>query len=204
MKIICIGRNYLKHIEELGNDMPEEPVVFLKPDTALVPKNNPLFLPGFSKKIHYETEIVLRINRLGKGIPEQFASRYYDAIGLGLDLTARDLQNRLKSRGLPWEKAKAFDFSALVSKKFIPVSHFKDLNNIRFRLDINGKTVQKGNTGNMIHRFDALVAYVSHFFTLRTGDLIFTGTPEGVGPLHKNDMLEGYIEDKLMFKINVK
>ena len=204
MKIICIGRNYRKHIEELGNDIPDEPVVFLKPDTALVPKNNPLFLPGFSKEIHYETEIVLRINRLGKAITEQFASRYYDAIGLGLDLTARDLQNRLKSRGLPWEKAKAFDFSALVSKEFIPVSHFKDLNNIRFRLDINGKTVQKGNTGNMIHRFDALVAYVSRFFTLRTGDLIFTGTPEGVGPLRKNDMLEGYIEDKLMFKINVK
>jgi len=161
-------------------------------------------LPGFSKEIHYETEIVLRINRLGKAIPEQFASRYYDAVGLGLDLTARDLQKHLKSKGLPWEKAKAFDFSALVSKEFIPVSYFKDLYDIRFRLDINGKTVQEGNTGNMIHRFDALVAYVSRFFTLRTGDLIFTGTPEGVGPLRKNDMLEGYIEDKLMFKINVK
>ncbi len=204
MKIICIGRNYRKHIEELGNDIPDEPVVFLKPDTALVPKNNPLVLPGFSKEIHYETEIVLRINRLGKAIPEQFASRYYDAVGLGLDLTARDLQKHLKSKGLPWEKAKAFDFSALVSKEFIPVSYFKDLYDIRFRLDINGKTVQKGNTGNMIHNFDALVAYVSRFFTLRTGDLIFTGTPEGVGPLRKNDMLEGYIEDKLMFKINVK
>ncbi len=204
MKIICIGRNYAAHIQELNNDKPDEPVVFLKPDSALVPKNNPLFLPDFSKDVQYETELVLRISRLGKHIDEKDARLYYDAVGLGLDITARDIQKELKSKGLPWEKAKAFDFSALVGKAFIPVDNFKDLNAIDFSLIKNGEKVQAGNSRNMIWKFNELIAYVSRFFTLRTGDLIFTGTPEGVGKLERNDVLEGFIGDKSMFKIRVK
>ncbi len=204
MKIICVGRNYADHIRELKNEKPEEPVLFMKPDSAVVPKGNPLYLPGFAKVFHYETEIVLKINRLGKHIPIHLASNYYDSIGLGIDVTARDLQQKLKEKGLPWEKAKAFDFSALVSREFIPVKAFDDLSNIRFSLYINGELRQKGNTGNMIWNFNELVSYISRFFTLRTGDLIFTGTPAGVGPLQRNDILEGFIEDKSMFKIKVK
>jgi 2-keto-4-pentenoate hydratase/2-oxohepta-3-ene-1,7-dioic acid hydratase in catechol pathway len=204
MKIICIGRNYAEHIEELYNPRPAEPVVFLKPDTALVPKGNPLFLPPFSRDVHYETEIVVRISRLGKGMEPRFARRYYDAIGLGLDITARDIQQQLKQRGLPWEKAKAFDFSALVSDTFIPVEHWDDIQNIDFSLHINGRPVQQGNTARMLWPVDELVAYVSQFFTLRTGDLLFTGTPAGTGPLHRNDILEGFIGKRSMFKIRVK
>ncbi len=204
MKIICIGRNYAKHIEELRNERPKEPVIFMKPDSAVVPKGNPLFLPDFSDEVHYETELVLRINRLGKHIPVEKAHQYYDAIGLGIDVTARDVQRQLKAKGLPWEKAKAFDFSAVVSREFIPVDAFDDLNDIDFSLKINGKAVQQGNSEHMLWKFDELVAYVSKFFTLRTGDLIFTGTPEGVGRLERDMILEGFIGDKSMFKIRVK
>jgi 2-keto-4-pentenoate hydratase/2-oxohepta-3-ene-1,7-dioic acid hydratase in catechol pathway len=204
MKIICIGRNYAGHIEELENEKPDEPVIFMKPDTAIVPKGNPLFLPGFSNDIQYETELVIRVNRLGKYIPVEKAREYYDSIGLGLDITARDLQQKLKEKGLPWEKAKAFDFSAVVSKEFIPLDDFEDINNISFSLKINGKTVQQGHTSRMLWKFDELVSYISRFFTLRTGDLIFTGTPQGVGRLYRDDILEGFIEDKSMFKTRVK
>ncbi len=204
MKIICIGRNYKEHIRELNNTVPDEPVIFMKPDSALVPKHNPVFLPPFSNNIHYETELVLRINKLGKAIPAERATEYFDTIGLGLDLTARDLQQKLKSKGLPWEKAKAFDFSAVVSETFLPVSDFKNLNDIHFSLKINGKTVQKASSADMIYDFAQLIAHISRYFTLRTGDLIYTGTPAGVGTLHRNDLLEGYIEDKLMFKKRVK
>ncbi len=204
MKIICIGRNYARHIEELQNERPEEPVIFIKPDTALVPKGNPLFLPDFSNNVHYETELVLKIGRTGKAIPPHKAREYYRSIGLGLDITARDLQKKLKEKGLPWEKAKAFDFSAVVSREFIPVSDFKDINNIDFSLQINGKTVQEGSSSRMLWKFDELVSYISRFFTLRVGDLIFTGTPEGVGRLERDMILEGFIGDKSMFKIRVK
>ncbi len=204
MKIICVGRNYAEHISELNNNRPEEPVLFMKPDTAIVPKGNPVFLPDFAREFHYETEIVLKINRLGKAIPVHLAHEYYDSIGLGLDITARDLQQKLKAKGLPWEKAKAFDFSAVVSKDFIPKNEFADLKNINFSLQINGQLKQQGNTKDMIWHFDELISYISIFFTLRTGDLIFTGTPAGVGKLHRNDILEGFIEDKSMFKIKVK
>ncbi len=204
MKIICIGRNYARHIEELQNERPEEPVIFIKPDTALVPKGNPLFLPDFSNNVHYETELVLKIGRTGKAIPPHKAREYYRSIGLGLDITARDLQKKLKEKGLPWEKAKAFDFSAVVSREFIPVSDFKDINNIVFSLQINGKTVQEGSSSRMLWKFDELVSYISRFFTLRVGDLIFTGTPEGVGRLERDMILEGFIGDKSMFKIRVK
>ncbi len=204
MKIICVGRNYAQHVLELNNEQPEEPVLFMKPDTAIVPKGNPVFLPDFSNEFHYETEIVLKINRLGKAIPQHLAHEYYDMIGLGLDITARDLQQKLKEKGLPWEKAKAFDFSTVISRNFIPKREFEDLKDINFSLYINGQLKQQGNTKDMIWHFDELVSYISNFFTLRTGDLIFTGTPAGVGKLNRNDILEGFIEDKLMFKTKVK
>ncbi|NPA42672.1 MAG: fumarylacetoacetate hydrolase family protein [Chlorobi bacterium] len=204
MKIICIGRNYAEHIKELHNERPEEPVVFIKPDTALVPKGNPLFLPDFSNDVQYETELVLRINRLGKHIPRERAKHYYDAIGLGIDVTARDLQQKLKAEGLPWEKAKAFDFSAVVSREFIPTKAFGDLRNISFSLRIDGETVQRGNSRDMIWDFDELISHVSRYFTLRTGDLLFTGSPPGVGRLRRDTVLEGFIGNKSMFKIRVK
>ncbi len=204
MKIICIGRNYAAHIEELGNRRPEEPVVFMKPDTALVPKGNPLMLPPFSNDVQYETELVVRISRLGKGISPAEAPAYYDAVSLGLDITARDLQNRLKASGLPWEKAKAFDFSALVGREWIPAECVEDIQDLRFSLQINGRTVQEGHTADMIWPVNELVAYVSRFFTLRTGDLLFTGSPPGVGRLQRDDILEGFIGDRSMFKIRVK
>ncbi len=204
MKIICVGRNYREHIRELNNETPGEPVIFMKPDTALVPKHNPVFLPPFSGEIHYETELVVRINRLGKAIPASRTREYFNEIGLGLDLTARDIQKQLKAQGLPWEKAKAFDFSAVVSEHFIPVTEFEDINKISFHLKINGKTVQAGNSADMIFPIAKLIEHVSQYFTLRTGDLIFTGTPAGVGKLNRNDLLEGYIGKQLMFKKRVK
>ena len=198
MKIICIGRNYVDHIKELQNEKPDEPVIFLKPDSAILRKNRPFFIPSFSNDLHHEVELVMKIDRLGKNIDRKFSSRYFSSIGLGIDFTARDLQAKLKSKGLPWEKAKAFDFSAVISDEFIPVEELQ-LNNIDFKLDINGETRQKGNSNQMIFTFDELIEHISKYFTLKNGDLIYTGTPAGVGAVQINDRLEGYIgENKLL------
>lgn len=203
MKIICIGRNYSKHIEELQNEKPEEPVVFLKPDTAVVQKQFPFVLPEFSNDVHHEVEILVKINKVGKYIYPKFAHKYYDEIGLGIDFTARDVQAGLKAKGLPWEKAKAFDGSAVVGD-FISKETFANLNDINFELHSNGTVVQKGNTQQMLWKIDELVAYVSQYFTLRTGDIIFTGTPEGVAKVNQGDVLEGFIEGNKVFRIQVK
>lgn len=192
MKIICIGLNYRKHAIEMGRPLPTEPVVFLKPDSSILKNNKPFFLPGFSSMIQYETEIVIKISKLGKGIAQKYAHRYYDELTLGIDITARDIQNRNSSAGLPWELSKGFDGAAPLGK-FIPVSSAGDVNNLDFRLEINEKTVQSGNTSDMIFSIDEIVAFVSQYFTLKTGDLIFTGTPAGVGPLKKNDNLVAYL-----------
>ena len=204
MKIICIGRNYIEHAKELKNPVPREPVFFLKPDTALLIRNRPFFLPHFSSDVHYETEIVLRICKVGKSIQEKYAHTYYEELGLGIDFTARDLQQKCKEKGLPWEIAKGFDFSAPISDEFIPKKEFKDLHDINFHLDLNGKTVQQGNTGDMIFSFDQIIAYVSQFMTLRMGDLVFTGTPAGVGKVNAGDRLEAYLEGRKMLGFNVK
>ena len=204
MKIICIGRNYVDHARELNNPVPENPVFFLKPDTALLRRNKPFYYPDFSEDIHYECELVVKINKLGKNIQKKFAHTYYNEIGIGIDFTARDLQAKAKAKGLPWEIAKAFDASAPLSMEFIKKDDLPDLNNISFHLDKNGETVQEGNSGDMIFDFDELISYVSIFFTLKTGDLIFTGTPAGVGPVKVGDELEGYIGDRLMLKCNIK
>lgn len=203
MKIICIGRNYTKHIEELQNEKPTEPVIFLKPDTAILPKNFPFFIPDFSSDIHHEVEILVRINRVGKHIDAKFAHKYYDEIGLGIDFTARDVQAGLKEKGLPWEKAKAFDGSAVMGE-FLPKSAFNSLENISFELKSNGETVQMGNTSHMLWKIDELISYVSQYFTLKIGDIIFTGTPEGVARVKTDDVLEGFIEGKKLFRIQVK
>jgi 2-keto-4-pentenoate hydratase/2-oxohepta-3-ene-1,7-dioic acid hydratase in catechol pathway len=204
MKIICIGRNYIDHAKELNNPVPENPVFFLKPDTALVRRNRPFYYPDFSEDIHYECELVVKINKLGKNILKKFAHTYYNEIGIGIDFTARDLQSKAKAKGLPWEIAKAFDASAPLSMEFIKKDEFHDLNNISFRLDKNGETVQEGNSGDMIFDFDEIISYLSIFFTLKTGDLIFTGTPAGVGAVKVGDELEGYVGDRLMLKCKVK
>ncbi|HLT75719.1 MAG TPA: fumarylacetoacetate hydrolase family protein, partial [Ohtaekwangia sp.] len=180
MRIFAIGRNYAEHIKELNNERPDEPVIFTKPDTALIRENGPFYYPDFSKDIHYETELVLRICKEGKNIQEKFAAKYYDSIGIGIDFTARDLQQKAKEKGLPWDIAKGFNGSAPISDKFIPVSEFKELNNINFSLKVDGELKQQGNTGLMLFSFDVIIAYLSRFFALRTGDLIFTGTPKGV------------------------
>lgn len=203
MKIICIGRNYASHIKELDNEKPTDPVVFLKPDTAILLKKQPFFIPEFSTDVHHEVEILIKINKIGKHIQQKFAHTYYDEIGLGIDFTARDLQQSLKQQGLPWEKAKSFDGAAVIGD-FLPKNHFKDLNNINFRLEVNEKTVQKGNTSNMLWEIDALIEYVSKYFTLKIGDIIFTGTPSGVAKVNPNDKLTGYIENHKLFNINVK
>lgn len=204
MKIICIGRNYAKHAQELNNPIPEEPVVFLKPDTAILLKKHPFFIPEHSNDVHHEIEVVVKINRLGKHIEPRFAHKYYDEIGLGIDFTARDVQAKCKEKGLPWEKAKAFDGSAAVSR-FFPLQKLgKDITDIDFHLDINGKTVQKGNTSNMLFPVNEIIAHVSKYFTLKTGDLIFTGTPAGVGRVEKEDLLELYLEGERIFYFNVK
>ena len=202
MKIICIGRNYAKHIEELANEKPENPVVFLKPDSAILPKKNPFFIPPFSNDVHYEVEVLVKINKVGKHIQPKFAHKYYDEIGLGIDFTARDIQQQCKEKGLPWEKAKAFDGSAVVGE-FYPKSEF-DLENLKFQLDKNGEMVQDGNTKAMLWKTDELISYVSQFFTLKKGDIIFTGTPAGVGKVVANDVLTGTIEGKQAFQIRVK
>lgn len=203
MKILCIGRNYVKHIEELNNQVPTEPVIFSKPDSALLLKNKPFFIPDFANDFHHEVELVVRINRIGKNIAPQFAHRYYEEIGLGIDFTARDLQSELKNKGLPWEKAKAFDGSAVLSK-FVDKQKYSDVQNINFSLEKNGEKVQEGNTSHMIFSIDQIIAHVSQFFTLKIGDLIYTGTPAGVGPVAINDRLRGYIDDEIMFDFLVK
>jgi 2-keto-4-pentenoate hydratase/2-oxohepta-3-ene-1,7-dioic acid hydratase in catechol pathway len=204
MKIICIGRNYAKHAEELNNPVPEEPVVFLKPDTAILLKKHPFFIPEHSNDVHHEIEVVVKINRLGKHIESRFAHKYYSEIGLGIDFTARDVQTQCKEKGLPWEKAKAFDGSAAVSKFFPLATIGKDIQDINFHLDINGNTVQSGSTSNMLFSVDEIISHVSKYFTLKTGDLIFTGTPAGVGRVEREDLLELFLEEKRVFYFNVK
>ena len=204
MKIICIGRNYSAHISELKNEKPTDPVVFLKPDTSILLKKQPFFIPDFSNDVHYEVEVLVKINRVGKYIEEQYAHKYYNEIGLGIDFTARDLQQKLKDKGLPWEKAKGFDGAAVIGEKWIDKNSFPDLNNINFSLLKNNEPVQTGNTSDMLWKIDELISYVSKYFTLKIGDIIFTGTPEGVGKVEVNDVLTGLIEEKQLFSIQVK
>lgn len=203
MKIICIGRNYAEHIEELQNERPEEPVVFIKPDSAVLPKDQDFYIPEFSEEIHYEVEVLVKIRKVGKHIAERFASSYYDEIGLGIDFTARDLQNELKLKGLPWEKAKGFDGAAVIGK-WLPKSKFKDVNNIEFALWRNGEIVQHGNTSLMLWKIDEIISYVSTFFTLKKGDVIFTGTPAGVGRISANDYLSGTLENEELLSVKIK
>jgi acylpyruvate hydrolase len=203
MKIICIGRNYHDHIKELKNETPAEPVFFMKPDTAILNGGKPFYYPDFSKEIHFETEVVLKINRLGKNISEKFAHRYFSEISLGIDFTARDVQNRCREKGLPWEVAKAFDGSAPIGE-FVSTDKFEDIHNINFRLDINGATVQQGNTRDMIFNFDRIIAHVSQYVSFRIGDLVYTGTPAGVGPVKIGDHLQAYMEDELLLDFWVK
>ena len=203
MKLICIGRNYTDHIKELENEKPTDPVVFLKPDTSILLKKQPFFIPDFSDDVHHEVEILIKINRVGKHISKKFAHKYYDDIGLGIDFTARDLQAQLKAKGLPWEKAKAFDGAAVIGE-WLPKTDFEDLNNLNFSLKKNDELVQNGNTSLMLWKIDEIIEYVSKYFTLKIGDIIFTGTPAGVGRVIANDKLKGFIEDKQLFSITVK
>lgn len=203
MKIICIGRNYTKHIEELQNERPTEPVIFMKPDSAILLKQHPFVIPEFSNDIHHEIEIIVKISKVGKYIDAKFAHKYYDEIGVGIDFTARDLQQKLKDKGLPWEKAKAFDGSAVIGE-FVSKTDYNSLENLTFELTRNGKTVQKGNTSHMLWKIDELISYVSQYFTLKIGDIIFTGTPEGVGLVEPEDVLEGFLEGTKLFRIQVK
>lgn len=203
MKIICIGKNYLKHIQELNSRKEDDPVIFLKPETSIIQKKQPFFIPEFSNEIHYEVEIILKFNRLGKHIEPKFSVKYYDKISLGIDFTARDLQRSLKDRGLPWDVSKGFDSSALIGE-WIDVNEFKDINNINFRLVKNGEIVQKSSSANMIWKIDTLISSVSKFFTIKIGDILFTGTPEGVGEVNKDDVFEGFIENKKVFSIKIK
>lgn len=207
MKIICIGRNYLEHIKELNNETPEEPVIFIKPDTALLRNNNPFFIPDFSQDVHHEVEVVVKIKKPGRSVPVEFAKDYYDEVALGIDFTARDVQNRLKAKGLPWEKAKGFDHSAAISA-FMPLSElFTDtdhgIHNCSFSLEKNGHLVQSARTELMIHNVDQIIAHVSEYFSLRIGDYIFTGTPAGVGAVQTGDVLRGVLAGKEMFRFNV-
>jgi len=203
MKIICIGRNYANHIEELKNERPAEPVVFMKPDSAILLKQHPFVIPEFSEDIHHEIELIVKISKVGKYIEPKFAHKYYDEISVGIDFTARDLQAKLKEKGLPWEKAKAFDGSAVIGE-FLPKNQFVSLENITFELTNNNSTVQKGNSEMMLWNIDELVSYVSQFFTLKIGDIIFTGTPEGVAAVKPDDVLEGFLEGHKLFRIQVK
>ena len=203
MKLICIGRNYTDHIKELANERPQEPVIFMKPDSAVLPKEQDFYIPEFSDEIHYEVEVLVKIKKVGKHIDEKFANRYYNEIGLGIDFTARDLQGKLKAKGLPWEKAKGFDGSAVIGKWF-PKENFKDLDDINFSLSKNNKIVQEGNTRLMLWKIDALISYVSKFFMLKKGDIIFTGTPAGVGKIEANDYLSGLLEGQEAFTVKIK
>ena len=203
MKIIAIGRNYAEHAKELNNPIPDEPVIFMKPDSAVILKDNPFYYPDFSNDIHYEVEIVVKISQIGKNISKQFAYKYYEEIGIGIDFTARDIQSKCKAKGLPWELAKGFDGSAPIGK-FQSKNNFDNLRNINFHLDLNGKTVQQGNTSMMLHSIDEIIAYTSSYFTLKKGDLIFTGTPAGVGPVKIGDVLTAFIEGKQLLKTEIK
>ena len=203
MKIICVGRNYVEHTKELNNKAPKDPVLFLKPDTAILLKRQPFFIPEFSNNVHHEVEILVKINRIGKHIDQKFAHKYYDEIGLGIDFTARDLQSQLKEKGLPWEKAKAFDGSAVIGN-FVSKTKFSNLNNINFSLKRNDEVVQRGNTLLMQWKIDTLIEYISKYFTLKIGDIIFTGTPSGVGKVISDDILVGFLEEEEMFSIKVK
>ncbi len=203
MKLICIGRNYTEHIEELKNERPTDPVVFLKADSSILPKKQPFFIPDFSNDIHYEVEILVKINKLGKHIDKKFAHTYYDEIGLGIDFTARDVQSYLKSKGLPWEKAKSFDGAAVIGD-WISKESFQDINNINFSLEKNSDLVQRGNTAYMLWKIDEIIEYISKYFTLKIGDIIFTGTPAGVGKVEPEDILKGFIEDKQIFSVTIK
>lgn len=202
MKILCIGRNYADHIKELNNVVPDEPVIFIKPDSAVLRSNGPFFIPDFSNEVHHEVEVILKIQKAGKAIPEQFAHEYYQEIGLGIDFTARDLQQKLKEKGLPWEKAKGFDYSAVIGN-FYDKDQF-NLGNLNFSLSKNGQTVQNGNTSMMINSFDKIIAHISQYFTLKIGDLIFTGTPAGVSKVATGDLLEGYLEEHKAFECLVQ
>ena len=204
MRIFAVGRNYAEHIKELNNERPDEPVIFTKPDTALLRNGAPFYYPDFSKDIHHEVELVLRICKEGKNVQEKFAGKYFDAVGIGVDFTARDLQQKAKEKGLPWDIAKGFNGSAPISDRFIPVAEFRDLKDINFSLSINGGIRQQGNTSLMIFSFEYVISYLSRFFTLRTGDLIFTGTPKGVGPVQTGDTLSAYIEDEKLLEFDVK
>ncbi|WP_340154931.1 fumarylacetoacetate hydrolase family protein [uncultured Winogradskyella sp.] len=203
MKLICIGRNYTDHIKELENEKPTDPVIFLKPDTSILLKKQPFFIPDFSDEVHHEVEVLVKINKVGKYIDKKFAHKYYDQIGLGIDFTARDLQAQLKSKGLPWEKAKAFDGAAVVGK-WLPKTEFQNINSINFSLKKNEEVVQTGNTELMLWKIDEIIEYVSKYFTLKIGDIIFTGTPAGVGKVFAEDRLIGYLEDEEMFSIKIK
>ena len=203
MKIICVGRNYPKHIRELVNQRPESPVIFIKPDTSLLQKNYPFYIPDFSRLINYEIEILVKINRIGKHIQPKFAYKYYQEIGLGIDFTARDIQQQLKEKGLPWEKAKGFDGSALIGEWF-DKSNFEDINKLDFHLLKNGIVTQSGNSSQMIWKIDELISEISKFFTLKIGDIIFTGTPEGVGDVQEDDLLEGFLMNEKAFSIKIK
>jgi len=203
MKLICIGRNYTDHIKELENEKPTDPVIFLKPDTSILLKKQPFFIPDFSDEVHHEVEVLVKINKVGKYIDKKFAHKYYDQLGLGVDFTARDLQAQLKAKGLPWEKAKAFDGAAVVGK-WLPKTKFQNIDKINFSLKKNDDVVQKGNTELMLWKIDEIIEYVSKYFTLKIGDIIFTGTPAGVGKVFAEDRLIGYLEDEEMFSIKIK
>ncbi|MEO9481683.1 MAG: fumarylacetoacetate hydrolase family protein [Maribacter dokdonensis] len=203
MKIICIGRNYTAHINELENERPEEPVVFIKPDSSVLPKQQDFYIPEFSNDVHYEVEVLVKIKKVGKHISKEFAPTYYDEIGLGIDFTARDLQSKLKEKGLPWEKAKGFDGAAVIGE-WLPKTDFENINDLNFTLVKNNELVQKGNTSLMLWKIDEIIAYVSTFFMLKKGDIIFTGTPAGVGKISPNDYLSGSLEDKELFTLKIK
>ncbi len=203
MKLVCIGRNYTEHIEELQNEKPDEPVIFIKPDSAILPKEQDFYIPEFSNDIHYELEVLVKIKKVGKHIAQKFAHKYYDEIGLGIDFTARDLQTELKSKGLPWEKAKGFDGSAVIGR-WVSKSAYEDLNNLNFELRKNEEVVQQSNTSLMLWKIDELISYVSRFFTLKKGDILFTGTPAGVGKISPNDYLSGILENKELLSVKIK
>lgn len=203
MKIICIGRNYAAHIKELANERPSDPVIFMKPDSAVLPKEQDLYIPEFTSDLHYELEVLVRIKKVGKHIDPRFAPKYYDELSLGIDFTARDLQSALKEKGLPWEKAKGFDGSAVIGP-WLPVAAYSDLQNLHFTLSKNGKIVQDGHTAHMLWKINELIAYISTFFTLKKGDVIFTGTPAGVGPVQAGDVLKASLEGEELFTLNIK
>jgi 2-keto-4-pentenoate hydratase/2-oxohepta-3-ene-1,7-dioic acid hydratase in catechol pathway len=203
MKIFCIGRNYVAHAKELGNDVPDEPVIFMKPKSALLQTHTPFYYPEFTNELHYECELVLRISKNGKYIQDRYASKYYDAVTVGIDFTARDIQNELKEKGLPWEKAKAWDNSAVIGK-WVNIADLKNKRDIHFKMLKNKELVQEGNSSNMIFNFDSIVAHISNYFSVNIGDLIFTGTPAGVGECVVGDELVGFLEDAEMFNVEIK